>query len=396
MKDTTTVLHVTTVHPPYNPRIYHKEVKALASAGWHVLLATTTSRSSEADGVRLLPLGAPGRSRLGRIPRNLRALKFMLGRNDIIHIHDPELLVTAAIARLFGRHIVYDVHEFYHSRFEQDTWMPRFLRPAVGSLYALTERLVLPRLSGIVVVSEAMIPYYSAFLGEDRIATIRNLPTITAEDVARHRRAPRPLAEPYILHVGEASTNRMFHITVRAAELLREMGNVTPIVNVGGIDLSGYLPNERAELLQRAKDADVRLIRKVPYEEAMPWIAHAHVGYMPLAKHPRNINALPVKLFEYFAFGLPVVAPAFGAIEKNIDERSAGLLVPYDDPVALAKAFHDVTTDAALHQRLSAASQAAGAEFAFEKELPKLEALYRHILSGTRGGNGRRGGATTN
>lgn len=376
-----TVLHVTTVHTPLDPRIFYKEARSLAMAGWRVSLATTTSVGEDVDGVTLLPLGRAGRSRFGRIPRNWRALKLMLGPSDIIHIHDPELLVAALVAQRFGKRIVYDVHEFYHTRFESSYWLPTFLRPLGASLFAMVERLVVPKLSGVVVVSEAMIQRYRTLIGGERVVTVHNFPAIDGDEIKRSQAAPRAIAEPYFIHTGEASKNRMFHVTVQAVRLLRERGNNMPFINLGPVDLSGYDTQSRTRLLREAQQADIRLLGRIPFEDAAVWLAHAHVGYLPLAKHARNIDTLPLKLFEYFAYGLPVVAAGFGAIERTINAHSAGLLVPYDDPDAHANALQAASTNQHLHQRLSEASRRAASHFSFATEFPRLEALYERILN---------------
>src|SRR5579872_916600 len=380
------VLHVTTVHGPTDVRIFHKMARPLADAGWVVAFATTTDTRDVLSGVERLPLGRRNESRLSRIPRNLRALRFMLGKYDIVHIHDPELLLAAAVARLFGRKVVYDVHEFYHSRFQHDYWMPGFMRPLAAGMYAAVERTVLPRLAGVVVVSEAMVPYYQRFVGQDRVAMVRNFPHITPLELGRYRAAARPMEQSYIVHAGEASRNRMFHIMVRAAELLREKGNSTPIVSLGRIDLPGYGAADAAELLARAKAADVQLLGGVEYDESMRWLAHATAGYLPLRRNERNVSALPIKLFEYFAFGLPVVAAKFGAIERVVSQHQAGLLADFDDAAAHAEALDRVSTDKELAGRLSDAATRASAEYALEAEVARLESLYGLILGVTPNG----------
>lgn len=351
----------------------------LAARGWTVAFATTATDRSLSEGVTILPVGRAEGSRWKRIPRNIKALRYMLGHHDIVHIHDPELLLAGAVARLAGRRVVYDVHEFYHSRFEHDYWMPRYLRPIAAWLYATIERVVLPHFSGAVVVSEAMLPLYRKLLGDDRVVIVRNFPHLTADNIVRSRNGPRPLAEPYIVHAGESSKNRMFHVVVGAAEALRRLGNSTPIVSLGRVDLTGYGAQEGSDLLRRAEAAGVHVLGGVEYDKALRWLAHAHVGYLPLTMNRRNIQALPIKLFEYFAFGLPIVAARFGAIEEVLSRASAGLLVAFDDPLQHAQALHRISTDSRLHEQLALASRSAASSYSLDTELISLEKLYYRI-----------------
>ncbi len=63
---------------------------------------------------------------------------------------------------------------------------------------------------------------------------------------------------------------------------------------------------------------------------------------------------------EALAFGLPVVATTAGAIPDTVP-ASAALLVPPDDPEALAAALTQIIDDAELRARLAAGAAAAGA-----------------------------------
>lgn len=379
------VLHVTVVHPPFDTRVFHMEAKSLAAAGFDVSLATTVDRAQTVDGVKLLPLGEFGGTRFRRIPRQARALRAMLGDYDVIHIHDPELLVAAAFARAAGKRVVFDVHEFYHEKFGGGDvtagWLPKPLLPAVRAAYAAVESLLLPRLAGAVVVSDAMIPHYRRFFPEERVALVRNFPSIDEDARARAIAAPAPLPEPYVIHAGGASADRAFATVVRTGEILREMGVAAPLVNIGPVDLQAYDPRERESLLARAQRADVRLLGTVPYPEAQRWIAHARVGYLPLSYSENNARGQPRKLIEYFLFGLPVVAAGFGNIGALVQSRGAGITVQHDDAADHARALAAMLNDDALREGYAAASRSASAE-TFGNELPKLVALYESITSG--------------
>jgi glycosyltransferase involved in cell wall biosynthesis len=67
----------------------------------------------------------------------------------------------------------------------------------------------------------------------------------------------------------------------------------------------------------------------------------------------------PLKVFEYMAAGLPVVASRIGQLETLIVPGVTGLLVPPGDPVALADALELLLADAGLRDRLGRAARAA-------------------------------------
>jgi len=67
----------------------------------------------------------------------------------------------------------------------------------------------------------------------------------------------------------------------------------------------------------------------------------------------------PLKLYEYMAAGLPIVASRIGQIEELIEDGETGLLLPPGDAGQLAKALHRLESDAETCARLGAAAQNA-------------------------------------
>lgn len=66
----------------------------------------------------------------------------------------------------------------------------------------------------------------------------------------------------------------------------------------------------------------------------------------------------PLKLFEYMAAGLPVVTTAVGDLPQLVEDGRTGVLVPPDDPRALARAIARLAADPERCRRLGAAARA--------------------------------------
>lgn len=71
----------------------------------------------------------------------------------------------------------------------------------------------------------------------------------------------------------------------------------------------------------------------------------------------------PLKVYEYLAAGLPVVASAIGQIPAILDDSDAGVLVAPSDPQALADALDALAADAPRRERMARAAR----ELAVEK-----------------------------
>src|SRR5215472_16005116 len=65
------IVHLTSVHEPFDDRIFYKECHSLAQAGSEVTLVVPHARDEVVDGVRLKAVPAP-RGRLTRMTRTVR------------------------------------------------------------------------------------------------------------------------------------------------------------------------------------------------------------------------------------------------------------------------------------------------------------------------------------
>jgi glycosyltransferase involved in cell wall biosynthesis len=108
----------------------------------------------------------------------------------------------------------------------------------------------------------------------------------------------------------------------------------------------------------------------------------AHIGVAPfdIAAHkPLSLGFYwsPLKMFEYMAAGLPVVAPAVARIPALVGHEREGILYDPADPAALASALARLA-DGDLRVRLGAAArERAVAEYSWSAHCAALDAAFR-------------------
>ena len=101
--------------------------------------------------------------------------------------------------------------------------------------------------------------------------------------------------------------------------------------------------------------------------EAMPaYLAAADVGVAPfdISRHPTlayDFHWSPLKIFEYMASGLPVVAPRIERLSKIVENGREGVLYDAGDVNALAGAL-EVCTDVTLREAMGRAARTRAVE----------------------------------
>ncbi|MGR3302360.1 MAG: glycosyltransferase, partial [Candidatus Scalindua sp.] len=103
---------LSSVHPVFDARIFHKEAKTLAATGCHVVLIAQHDKEETVDGIKIIPLLKPKNrfERMTKLAWKLLTLA-LKQKADVYHFHDPELIPAGIVLRLLGNKVIYDVHE---------------------------------------------------------------------------------------------------------------------------------------------------------------------------------------------------------------------------------------------------------------------------------------------
>lgn len=141
---------------------------------------------------------------------------------------------------------------------------------------------------------------------------------------------------------------------------------------------NGYL---REALEKRAADLGlaerVDFLGYVPHEKVADLYRHAAVA----AFVPKTEEAFGRAIFEAWGAGTPLVATRISAPGEIVRHDETGLLVPPEDPRALADALERILADPALGRRLAEAGRKALAAYAPELVVPRFERVYREALA---------------
>jgi len=188
-----------------------------------------------------------------------------------------------------------------------------------------------------------------------------------------------------------AGAFRAWHGAVHLVEAIRHLRR-RGVENVAAV-LAGDGP-EAPRVRRAAEGLDGVTFTGPVAHDAMPaLLAAADVGVAPfdVAAHAPLAIAFywsPLKVFEYMASGLPVVAPAIDGMRRIVADDREGVLYDPADPMALADALARLV-DAGTRRRLGEAARArAVGEFSWAGHCARLQDAMELALA-RRGGSRR-------
>ena len=130
----------------------------------------------------------------------------------------------------------------------------------------------------------------------------------------------------------------------------------------------------------------VQFTGTVPHDRLPAGLARTHIGVAPFdaARHaPLRLGFFwsPLKIFEYMAVGLPVVAPALPRLQRLVTHGREGWLYDPDDPRGLDNALISLS-DPDTRRRLGAAArERVVRDFSWDAHCAALDARLRRLVS---------------
>jgi glycosyltransferase involved in cell wall biosynthesis len=368
-----------------DPRVL-KEADSMAACGHKVSIicwdraAEMAAQETLASGVQVIRIqnvlsgyGLGARQML-RLPRFWLATLPILDElhPDLVHCHDFDTLPAGLFwGKLNRRPVIYDAHEHF-----ADLCKPRLPRIGGGLLHRLIHAADLFcawLASAIVTVDETLAAVYRKV--NRQIVIIGHYPSRV---LAASAKPPSKSGTLTMIYVGRLSVDRGLMVYAEMLRELRQQGIPALLRLVGAFTSQ----TEERLLRERCNDMDdaLDIVGWRPYNEVPKLLRDADVGLVMLQPEPYYQVAVPVKLFEYMAAGLPVVASDFPPIASILNEAHCGVLVdPADAKSASAQIRHWWQHPGEAYKAGERGRQAILQKFNWETLATKLDELY-HLL----------------
>jgi glycosyltransferase involved in cell wall biosynthesis len=297
-------------------------------------------------------------------------------RYDVIHVHTmPDFLVFSALGpKLLGARVVLDVHdlmpELYASKFKagESHWVIRLIKAAERWSIGFADRV-------IAVHDPQREALVRRVKNEQKFSVLMNLP-----DPALFTPRSEPPRSPKfkLIYHGMVGSRHGLDVAVRAVAQARHDIPDLELQVYGDGDYFSVVRNLVREL---GVEDHVRLEQGyVPVEDLVPVIREASAGIVPLLDDPFTRYMLPVKLLEYLAVGVPVIASGTDTIRSFLDESTVCLCTP-GDPGDLARCIVELHRDSAKREAYAAAARAFNAEYSWEREREKYYRLIDSLVT---------------
>jgi len=324
---------LTSAHPAFDVRIFHKEGKSLARAGYEVTLIASGSADGTYEGITLkcLPVW---KNRKDRLLRGLTAVYRLALKADadVYHFHDPELIPVALLLRVHGKKVVYDIHEDLPRTIGYKPYLPRVLDKPISRTVQVIENWASGRFSALVTATPVIGDRFSKRNGN--IAVVNNYPKMEEIQISGRGDSHKNRAAN-LLYVGMRITrSRGAEEMVRAMSLLPEHLRAN-LRLVGGWDSA-----ELSSSIQKTPGwSSTTFLGLLDRDGVAGELQKAYAGLVILHPEPNYVASQPVKLYEYMCAGLPVIASDFPLWREIVTKAGCGLLVNPKDPREIAEAM---------------------------------------------------------
>lgn len=393
----TKIAHLSSHHNILDNRIFFRECRSLAAAGYDVVLVAPHDRDEVRDGIRILAVPRH-RDRLQRV--TLTALRVVRRawreRPAVYHFHDPELIPWGLLLRILGKRVIYDVHEDFTQAADVRTWVPDAARPLVARFSDFTAWLA--RKAMAIVIAERY--YERRFPGATKVLNYPHLER-SAELQAIERRPDARPKRVRLLYIGNVTWSRGALIY---AELARRLPGVEILIS-GACD-----PAIADKIELHSGDATIGIVAADgtisyrercgrPPEDVSTIILDGVGFYVPhermlAAFHQEWTAAIAIfpytdhyyekeltKFFEYMAAGLPVVLSHFPNWRALVEGPTAGIAVDPTDWPAITAAIRRLHENPGEAVSMGLAGRRAVQEqFNWQPQADNLLALYGSLL----------------
>ena len=348
-------------------RIFFKECTALHNANFNVFLMVSDGLGYDVkNGIHIISLFE---KKHGRLPRMIKSYftmlkKALLLNADIYHIHDPELIPIAIKLKSLNKKVIYDIHEDMPPDILSKYWIPFSLRKIVSLLFENYEKSRSKYFDALITATPFIKKRVEIY--NSKTFNINNFPIMKEFDIIKLNQVKNQ-----ICYIGAMTKVRGL------LELLDALSYCNAQSALAG-NIMG--PGFESELKKHKNWVKVLYSGYADRKTVHDILAKSNVGVVLLHPIVNHVNALPTKIFEYMAAGIPVVASNFPYWIELLGHRNCAVFVDPLKPEEIGAAIDDLVQDPEKAKQMGMNGKLAVQScFNWEQEEVKLLEVYRRL-----------------
>lgn len=299
-----TVILITTKHSYNDTRIYEKYYKSVKKNNYRIAYWCVGKNVKGIPNIKFFT---------NSIMIFLNCIRI---NNAIIHFHDPGFLVYAYLIKLFTNNsVIYDIHEDVPKDILLKSWIPYYRRIIFSKVYSFLERKMGRKLDGLITVTDHIL---------ERIKKInRNSITIKNYPIQPQKIDAWSNRKNQVIYVGAISKERGIF------EMLELAGKLNKYKFI----IAGKFATDKLEKEVRSNPnwKNIEYLGIINSELRNNLLNESKLGFVLLQSTITYQHALPVKLFEYLSYGVPVVSSHLNILNEIILENNCGISIDIDD-----------------------------------------------------------------
>ena len=388
------VCHIS-YHQPLDDRIYWKELVTLQQAGYdtvHLCISDKDVDYITDEGIRVIEIKRKRivqhlwLNRLLQIAlKNKGILKTLLQKAaaisaHIYHYHDLQINAIAKELKQLPQRpkLIYDVHEVYWQIVKEqrrEGTVSALKAGIISTFYKKWEIKKSAYCDYIIATDEYTLHYFQEALPHIPKAIVYNYSYYLPDEI------PASINQQYdFIYTGLLSKSRGILDALSALSLLIKEQPQVQLLLIGPYEHPDFKNEVETTIDQLQLRGNICVHEPVPFQQIGSFYQKAKIGLGLFHSTPKYTTFIPIKLFEYMAFGLPVVFCNHGPSAQIIKQTNCGILVEPNNASAIYEAMKQLLNDKELYEVYSNNAQKAISQtYSWNSEKEKLLAIYKAI-----------------
>ncbi|SER69431.1 Glycosyltransferase involved in cell wall bisynthesis [Gracilibacillus ureilyticus] len=365
------ICHITSVHRYDDIRISIKECSFLVKADFEVHLIAPNTEETSLNGIHVHGVRNPYNGRIKRAKNLTRDIyrKALDVNAEIYHFHDPELIPIGLKLRKKGKKVIYDIHEDVPRQILSKHWIPNYLRKLVSFFFEKYENQAVKKFSALVTATPHIKERFQKL--NDCVINVNNYPIL------------EELYDPYLIKDIQKEKSVIY-----IGGISKDRGSVNCVKSIANTDAVFKLAGKFANKREKAIVEELPGWEKVDYmgflnrNQIKKELETSMAGLVVLEPKMNYKDSLPIKMFEYMATGLPVIASNFPLWKEIIEGNQCGLTVDPLNVNEISSAIQWVMNNPEKARAMGENGKSAVlSKFNWEAESKKLINLYEQLRS---------------